>query len=121
MVTAVTSLGRSGLYDWLMQRVSAVILLNLLEQRALADHFGSITTWSGNAAEERLTMCMHVRPETRSASSEEVLAQILPLDPVLCTILQRQNEAREIEVLNVHLQPCRFPVSWQTKELDHVW
>jgi succinate dehydrogenase / fumarate reductase, membrane anchor subunit len=27
MVTAVTSLGRSGLYDWLMQRVSAVILL----------------------------------------------------------------------------------------------
>ncbi|MCB1703282.1 MAG: succinate dehydrogenase, hydrophobic membrane anchor protein [Halioglobus sp.] len=27
MVTAVTSLGRSGLYDWLMQRVTAVILL----------------------------------------------------------------------------------------------
>lgn len=27
MVTAVTSLGRSGLYDWMMQRVSAVILL----------------------------------------------------------------------------------------------
>jgi succinate dehydrogenase / fumarate reductase membrane anchor subunit len=27
MVTAVTSMGRSGLYDWLMQRVSAVILL----------------------------------------------------------------------------------------------
>jgi succinate dehydrogenase / fumarate reductase membrane anchor subunit len=27
MVTAVTSLGRSGLYDWLMQRASAVILL----------------------------------------------------------------------------------------------
>ena len=27
MVTSVTSLGRSGLYDWLMQRVSAVILL----------------------------------------------------------------------------------------------
>lgn len=27
MVTAVTSLGRSGLYDWLMQRVSSVILL----------------------------------------------------------------------------------------------
>ena len=27
MVTAVTNLGRSGLYDWLMQRVSAVILL----------------------------------------------------------------------------------------------
>jgi len=27
MVIAVTSLGRSGLYDWLMQRVSAVILL----------------------------------------------------------------------------------------------
>jgi succinate dehydrogenase membrane anchor subunit len=27
MVTAVTSLGRSGLYDWLAQRVSAVILL----------------------------------------------------------------------------------------------
>jgi succinate dehydrogenase / fumarate reductase membrane anchor subunit len=27
MVTAVTSFGRSGLYDWLMQRVSAVILL----------------------------------------------------------------------------------------------
>jgi succinate dehydrogenase / fumarate reductase, membrane anchor subunit len=28
MVTAVTSMGRSGLYDWLMQRVSAVILLS---------------------------------------------------------------------------------------------
>lgn len=27
MVTAVTSMGRSGLYDWLIQRVSAVILL----------------------------------------------------------------------------------------------
>ena len=27
MVTSVTSLGRSGLSDWLMQRVSAVILL----------------------------------------------------------------------------------------------
>lgn len=27
MVTAVTNLGRSGLYDWLMQRISAVILL----------------------------------------------------------------------------------------------
>ncbi len=27
MVTAVTNLGRSGLYDWLMQRVSGVILL----------------------------------------------------------------------------------------------
>ena len=27
MVTAVTSLGRSGLSDWLIQRVSAVILL----------------------------------------------------------------------------------------------
>ena len=27
MVTAVTSMGRSGLYDWLMQRVTAVILL----------------------------------------------------------------------------------------------
>lgn len=27
MVTPVTSMGRSGLYDWLMQRVSAVILL----------------------------------------------------------------------------------------------
>ena len=27
MVTAVTSMGRSGLIDWLMQRVSAVILL----------------------------------------------------------------------------------------------
>jgi succinate dehydrogenase / fumarate reductase membrane anchor subunit len=27
MVTAVTNMGRSGLYDWLMQRVSAVILL----------------------------------------------------------------------------------------------
>jgi len=26
MVTAVTSFGRSGLYDWLMQRISAVIL-----------------------------------------------------------------------------------------------
>ena len=26
MVTAVTSMGRSGLYDWLMQRVTAVIL-----------------------------------------------------------------------------------------------
>lgn len=26
MVTAVTSFGRSGLYDWLIQRVSAVIL-----------------------------------------------------------------------------------------------
>ena len=27
MVTAVTSMGRSGLYDWLMQRVTAVILV----------------------------------------------------------------------------------------------
>ena len=27
MVTAVTSLGRSGLYDWMMQRATAVILL----------------------------------------------------------------------------------------------
>ena len=27
MVTAVTNLGRSGLYDWLVQRVSAVIML----------------------------------------------------------------------------------------------
>ena len=27
VVTIVTSMGRSGLYDWLMQRVSAVILL----------------------------------------------------------------------------------------------
>ena len=27
MVTSVTSLGRNGLYDWLVQRVSAVILL----------------------------------------------------------------------------------------------
>lgn len=27
MVTSVTSFGRSGLYDWLVQRVSAVILL----------------------------------------------------------------------------------------------
>lgn len=27
MVTAVTSMGRSGLYDWLMQRASAVVLL----------------------------------------------------------------------------------------------
>jgi len=27
MVTSVSSLGRSGLYDWLVQRVSAVVLL----------------------------------------------------------------------------------------------
>jgi succinate dehydrogenase / fumarate reductase membrane anchor subunit len=27
MVTSVTSLGRNGLYDWLVQRVSAVVLL----------------------------------------------------------------------------------------------
>jgi len=27
MVTAVTNFGRSGLYDWLMQRISAVVLL----------------------------------------------------------------------------------------------
>jgi succinate dehydrogenase / fumarate reductase membrane anchor subunit len=27
MVTPVTSLGRNGLYDWLVQRVSAVVLL----------------------------------------------------------------------------------------------
>lgn len=27
MVTSVTSMGRSGLYDWLMQRASAVVLL----------------------------------------------------------------------------------------------
>lgn len=27
MVTSVTSLGRNGVYDWLVQRVSAVILL----------------------------------------------------------------------------------------------
>ena len=26
MVTSVTSLGRNGLYDWLIQRVSAVII-----------------------------------------------------------------------------------------------
>jgi len=26
MVTAVTSFGRSGLYDWLLQRISAVVL-----------------------------------------------------------------------------------------------
>jgi len=26
MVTAVTSFGRSGLYDWMMQRVSAVVM-----------------------------------------------------------------------------------------------
>ena len=43
MVTAVTNLGRSGLYDWLMQRVSAVILLayfigNWIEKK----HFRSI-------------------------------------------------------------------------------
>ena len=28
MVTAVTNMGRSGLYDWLMQRVTAIILLS---------------------------------------------------------------------------------------------
>ena len=27
MVTAVTNLGRSGLYDWLVQRISGVVLL----------------------------------------------------------------------------------------------
>lgn len=27
MVTSITSFGRSGLYDWMMQRVTAVILL----------------------------------------------------------------------------------------------
>jgi succinate dehydrogenase / fumarate reductase membrane anchor subunit len=27
MVTAITSFGRSGLYDWLVQRISAVVLL----------------------------------------------------------------------------------------------
>ncbi|MCH9690556.1 MAG: succinate dehydrogenase, hydrophobic membrane anchor protein [Gammaproteobacteria bacterium] len=27
MVTAITNFGRSGLYDWLIQRISAVILL----------------------------------------------------------------------------------------------
>ena len=27
MVTSVTSFGRSGLYDWLVQRISAVVLL----------------------------------------------------------------------------------------------
>ena len=27
MVTAITTMGRSGLYDWLMQRISAVVLL----------------------------------------------------------------------------------------------
>lgn len=30
MVTQVTNLGRSGLYDWLFQRVSAVVLLAYL-------------------------------------------------------------------------------------------
>ena len=30
MVTHVTNLGRSGLYDWLMQRVTAVVLLAYL-------------------------------------------------------------------------------------------
>lgn len=27
MVTSVTSLGRNGLYDWLVQRISAIVLL----------------------------------------------------------------------------------------------
>ena len=27
MVTSITSFGRSGLYDWMIQRVTAVILL----------------------------------------------------------------------------------------------
>ncbi len=27
MVTSITNMGRSGLYDWLMQRISAVVLL----------------------------------------------------------------------------------------------
>ena len=27
MVTSITSFGRSGLYDWMMQRVTAIVLL----------------------------------------------------------------------------------------------
>ena len=42
MVTAVTSLGRSGLSDWVMQRVTAVVLL--LRARGYADTAPARTT-----------------------------------------------------------------------------
>lgn len=48
MVTSVTNLGRSGLYDWLVQRVSAVVLLAyilfLVFYIGLADDLG-YTQW----------------------------------------------------------------------------
>ena len=48
MVTAVTSLGRSGLYDWLMQRISAVVLLAYFVFVGLV-LLGDVTyeSWSG--------------------------------------------------------------------------
>jgi succinate dehydrogenase / fumarate reductase membrane anchor subunit len=48
MVTSVTSLGRNGVYDWLVQRVSAVILLCwiLFLVGFLATHEGlTFTDW----------------------------------------------------------------------------
>jgi succinate dehydrogenase membrane anchor subunit len=47
MVTAVTSLGRSGLYDWLMQRATAVILLAYFVYIALVVFSGvDYAAWS---------------------------------------------------------------------------
>lgn len=49
MVTAVTSLGRSGLSDWLMQRVTAVILLAYTVFIALVVFSGDLqySEWKG--------------------------------------------------------------------------
>ncbi|TVZ39537.1 succinate dehydrogenase / fumarate reductase membrane anchor subunit [Alteromonadaceae bacterium 2753L.S.0a.02] len=50
MVTAVTSWGRSGLYDWLIQRFSAVVLAvyTLIIVGFLVSHPGlSYEQWSG--------------------------------------------------------------------------
>ena len=50
MVTSVTSLGRNGIYDWLVQRVSAVVLLAwfLFVGGFVATHSGlSFADWQG--------------------------------------------------------------------------
>jgi succinate dehydrogenase / fumarate reductase membrane anchor subunit len=49
MVTAVTSLGRSGLSDWVVQRVTAVVLLAYLVFIVVALFGGdlSYTEWKG--------------------------------------------------------------------------
>jgi succinate dehydrogenase / fumarate reductase membrane anchor subunit len=50
MVTAVTNLGRSGLYDWLVQRVTAVVLLAwfiCLASFLISNPDLSYTQWQG--------------------------------------------------------------------------